>query len=169
MGVPGPWHERLPHFKYGFQPSNGNELQSEYFVPHHHAVDAMRAIAELGPRMRDLLWISEIRTVDVDDYWMSPCYHAPSPALPPREGAKGFVAFHFTWKMMWPEVSRLLPLIESSLAPFDVRPHWGKLFTMTPSSVQSLYERVDDFRQLVADFDPGGKFRNPYLERYIFE
>jgi xylitol oxidase len=33
MGVPGPWYERLPHFRIGFTPSAGKELQSEYFVP----------------------------------------------------------------------------------------------------------------------------------------
>src|ERR1700730_8142836 len=29
MGVPGPWFERLPHFRMGFTPSAGKELQSE--------------------------------------------------------------------------------------------------------------------------------------------
>ena len=32
LGVPGPWHERLPHFRMGFTPSSGEELQSELFV-----------------------------------------------------------------------------------------------------------------------------------------
>ena len=32
LGVAGPWHERLPHFKMGFTPSSGEELQSELFV-----------------------------------------------------------------------------------------------------------------------------------------
>ena len=27
MGVPGPWFERLPHFRMGFTPSAGKELQ----------------------------------------------------------------------------------------------------------------------------------------------
>ncbi len=37
MGVPGPWYERLPHFRMGFTPSTGEELQTEYFVPRQHA------------------------------------------------------------------------------------------------------------------------------------
>jgi len=156
MGVPGPWHDRLPHFKYGFQPSNGDELQTEYFVPRRHTVAALGALAELADRICDLLWICEVRTIDADDHWMSPCYQRES------------VAFHFTWKSKWPEVRDLLPSIESALAPFDARPHWGKLFTMLPSRVQSLYPKLADFRQLVMEFDPEGKFRNPYLERYIF-
>ena len=156
LGVPGPWHDRLPHFKYGFQPSKGDELQTEYFVPRRHAIAALGALAELADRICDLLWICEVRTIDADDHWMSPCYQRES------------VAFHFTWKSKWPEVRDLLPSIESALAPFDARPHWGKLFTMLPSRVQLLYPKLADFRQLVMEFDPEGKFRNPYLERYIF-
>jgi len=46
LGVPGPWFERLPHFRMGFTPSSGKELQSEYFVPRQHAVEAMLAIQQ---------------------------------------------------------------------------------------------------------------------------
>src|SRR5438067_2522811 len=31
MNVPGTWFERLPHFRMGFTPSIGAELQAEYF------------------------------------------------------------------------------------------------------------------------------------------
>ena len=31
QGVPGPWYERLPHFKMEFTPSSGKELQTEFF------------------------------------------------------------------------------------------------------------------------------------------
>ena len=47
LGVPGPWYERLPHFKMGFTPSAGKELQSEYFVPRHHAMEAILAVERL--------------------------------------------------------------------------------------------------------------------------
>jgi len=47
MGVPGPWYERLPHFRMGFTPSAGKELQSEYFVPRQHAVEAILAVERL--------------------------------------------------------------------------------------------------------------------------
>jgi alditol oxidase len=154
-GKPGPWHERLPHFRFGFQPSHGDELQSEYFVPREHAVEALREIFGLGDRMSNVLWISEIRTIDADSLWMSPCYGRKS------------VAIHFTWQDKWTEVQRLLPVIEERLAPFDVRPHWGKLFTMDARRLQALYERLPDFRRLLAHYDPRGKFRNPYLEQHI--
>ena len=156
MGVPGPWYDRLPHFKMGFTPSSGKELQSEYFVPHQHAVEAMLAIARMGKEISPHLLITEIRTVAADDLWISPCYRQPC------------VTIHFTWKQDWPAVSRLLPLIEKELAPFNARPHWGKLFTMPPSRLKELYTQLPAFTQLLTRYDPHGKFRNHFLDSTIF-
>ena len=78
MGVPGPWYERLPHFRMGFTPSAGKELQSEYFVPRQHAVEAILAVERLRDQISPHLLISEIRTIAADDLWMSPCYHQAS-------------------------------------------------------------------------------------------
>src|ERR1700733_9435015 len=141
MGVPGPWYDRLPHFKMGFTPSAGKELQSEYFVPRKHAVEAILAVERLRDQVTPHLLISEIRTIAADDLWMSPCYRRPS------------VTIHFTWKPDWPAVQRLLPVIEKELAPFEPRPHWGKLFTMAPRELQSRYEKLADFRRLAAKYD----------------
>jgi xylitol oxidase len=155
MGVPGPWFERLPHFRMGFTPSSGTELQSEYFVPRHHAVEAMLAIQRMGARIGPHLLISEIRTIDADSLWMSPCYEQPS------------VALHFTWKQDWPAVSQMLPAIERELAPFKVRPHWGKLFTLSPAMLRSRYEKLDAFRKMAAEYDPRGKFQNAFLKQNV--
>jgi len=156
MGVPGPWYERLPHFRMGFTPSAGKELQSEYFVPRRHAVDAILAVERLRDRVTPHLLISEIRTIAADDLWMSTCYRQPS------------VTIHFTWKPDWPAVSRLLPVIEKELAPFQPRPHWGKLFTISPSDLRSRYQKLPDFIQLAAKYDPKGKFRNDFLNTNLF-
>jgi len=156
MGVPGPWYARLPHFRMGFMPSAGKELQSEYFVPHSHAVEAMLAIERLRDRISPHLLISEIRTVAADDLWMSMAYKQDS------------VAIHFTWKQDWPAVSKLLPAIERELAPFSPRPHWGKLFTMAPAQLRSRYERLPEFVALAKKLDPQGKFRNTFLDRNVF-
>jgi alditol oxidase len=156
MGVAGPWYERLPHFKMGFTPSSGVELQSEYFVPHQHAVEAIQAIARLGKQVGPHLFITEIRTIDADNLWMSPCYKQPS------------VTIHFTWKQEIPEVMALLPVIEKELAPFNAKPHWGKLFTMAPAHLHSLYSRLPDFLQQVKQYDPQGKFHNQFLDHNIF-
>jgi xylitol oxidase len=155
MGVAGPWHERLPHFKMGFTPSSGEELQSEYFVPRQYAYDAIAAVEQLHQKITPHLLISEIRTIDADNLWMSPCYQQPC------------VAIHFTWKQNWPAVSSLLPQIEEQLYAFHARPHWGKLFTASPDKIRELYPKMTDFQQLVKQFDPEGTFANEYLIRNI--
>jgi alditol oxidase len=157
MGVPGPWYERLPHFKMGFTPSSGKELQSEYFIPRERAVEAIGTIQAMGKQIGPHLFISEIRTIAADDLWMSPCRHQDS------------LSIHFTWKQQWEEVTALLPLIEKALAPFSARPHWGKVFTMTPEVLDSRYEKLDDFKKLAAYYDPKGKFINQFMDKEIFK
>jgi xylitol oxidase len=155
MGVPGPWYERLPHFKMGFTPSSGEELQAEYFVPKARAVEAIKAVATLREALKPFLMITEIRTIAADDLWMSPCYHQPS------------VAIHFTLKQDVEGVNSLLPKIEEKLTPFHVKPHWGKLFTIPPEVLQTRYEKMDDFKTLMNQYDPEGKFRNEFMSRNI--
>lgn len=155
MGVPGPWYERMPHFKMGFTPSSGKELQSEFFIPQHNAVAAILAVARLGKQIGPHLFISEIRTIAADNLWMSPCRNQAS------------VAIHFTWKQEWAEVKKLLPLIEKELEPFNVRPHWGKLFTMSPKLLASRYEKLPEFKKMIVTNDPTGKFRNDFLNETI--
>ena len=156
MGVPGPWFERLPHFRMGFTPSAGKELQSEYFVPRQHAVEAILAVERLRDQISPSLLISEIRAVAADNLWLSPCYK------------QACVTIHFTWKPDWPAVSKLLPAIEKELAPFNARPHWGKLFSTSPAALKSIYEKLPDFTQLSAKYDPHGKYRNEFLNKNIF-
>ncbi|WP_298736054.1 D-arabinono-1,4-lactone oxidase [uncultured Chitinophaga sp.] len=156
MGVPGPWHERLPHFRMNFTPSSGEELQSEYFVPRDKGYEAIMAVNQLRDQIFPHLFISEIRTIDADQLWMSPCYQQPS------------MAIHFTWKQNWPAVSKLLPKIEAQLAPFNVKPHWGKLFSIAPATLQQRYEKLPAFRQLIKEYDPQGKLRNAFLDTNIY-
>lgn len=153
MGVPGAWHERLPHFKMNFTPSSGQELQAEYFIPMSNAVAALKAINSLGDKWIQHLFISEVRTIAADNLWMSTAYKRPS------------VAIHFTWKQHTPEVMKLLPHIEEQLSAYGARPHWGKLFTISPSQLKARYERYNNFQQLLRQYDPKGKFRNEFLEQ----
>lgn len=157
LGRPGPWHERLPHFRLEFTPSAGDEFQSEYFVPRQHAYAAIQALSRLSQQIAPVILISEIRTIAADNLWLSPCYRQDS------------VGFHFTWKPNWPNVQQLLPTIEAALEPFQPRPHWAKLFTMSPKKVQPRYSRLPCFQQLLVHYDPTGKFRNQYLNNYIFD
>jgi len=156
MGVVGPWYERLPHFRMGFTPSSGKELQTEYFVPRSNAADAIAAVERLRDHVSPHLMITELRTIDSDELWMSPCYRRAS------------LAIHFTWKPDWPSVRKVLPMIERELAPFEVRPHWGKLFTVPSAQLQKRYEMCAEFQRLVAQYDPRGKFRNKFLAANLY-
>jgi alditol oxidase len=155
LGVPGAWHERLPHFRTGFTPSRGEELQSEYFVPRRHATAACDALRGLADRIAPLLMVSEIRTVAADDLWLSPAHGGD------------VVALHFTWHPDEARVRALLPDVEAALRPFGARPHWGKLFTTDAAELERCYPRLPDFRDLVRRYDARGAFRNDYLDRTI--
>lgn len=156
MGIPGPWYERLPHFRMDFTPSSGQELQTEYFVPLEHGYAAIRAVEQIRDQITPHLFISEFRTIDADDLWISPCYKQRS------------MTIHFTWKPEWAAVKKILPEIEARLAPFNAKPHWAKLFTMDPARIRSLHPRMADFQNLVRQHDPQGKFRNQYLDTDIY-
>jgi xylitol oxidase len=155
LGVAGPWYDRIPHFRLGFTPSAGDELQTEYFVPRRDAPAVFEAIRGLADLVAPLLLVSEIRTIAADDLWLSPLYGGER------------VALHFTWRRLQPEVEAVLPVIEERLAPFGVRPHWGKLFRMDPSQ-NNLYPKLADFRELATRLDPEGKFRNPFVRRNVY-
>lgn len=156
LGVPGPWHARLPHFRLDHTPSAGDELQSEYLVDRADAVPAILAVDRLRDRIAPILQVTEIRTIAADDLWLSPAHGRDS------------VAIHFTWQPDWPSVRALLPDIDAALEPFDPRPHWGKLFTMGGETVRSRYERRDEFVELARRVDPDGKFSNEFLARNVF-
>jgi xylitol oxidase len=156
-GIPGPWYDRLTHFRAEFFPASGAELQTEYFVPRQHARAALREIDALRDRIAPLLAAAEVRSIAGDDLWLSTCY------------GEDRIAYHFTWLQDVPGVTALLPLLEERLAPFGARPHWGKLFAMPPAHLQSLYPRLPDFRALMQELDPAGKFRNAFVDEYIAE
>jgi alditol oxidase len=156
LGIPGPWYERLPHFRINFTPSSGAELQSEYLIPREHGYEAILAIEQLRDQVTPHLFISELRTIEADHLWMSTAYQRPS------------MGIHFTWKPEWPAVKNLLPMIEEKLAPFHARPHWGKLFTMAPSRIKPLYPQLSNYQGLLAHYDPNGKFRNRFVNTNIY-
>jgi xylitol oxidase len=151
LGVLGPWHQRLPHFRPDSTAEGGNELQSELFLPRHVAGQAITALREISSLFEPGLLVSEMRTVHADELWLSPAYHRDS------------VTFHFTWTGNESAMLPALGAIEERLMPLDPRPHWGKLTTVTPRKVISAYERAPDFEQLMIDYDPTFKFRNEFI------
>ncbi|MFJ8582531.1 FAD-binding protein [Micromonospora sp. NPDC093277] len=152
LGEPGPWYDRLPHFRLGFTPSSGDELQSEWHLPRGSATDALAALDPAAERIAAVLQVCELRTVAADQLWLSPNHDRDS------------LAIHFTWVGDPAAVAPVLAEVEERLAPFAPRPHWGKLFRRDPAAT---YPRYDDFRALLGDLDPTGKFRTDELDRYF--
>ncbi len=155
LGLPGPWMDRLPHFRMGFTPSAGEEIQSEYHLPREQAVAGIAAVRGLAAKLAGLVQVSEIRAIAADELWLSPQYRRDT------------VAIHFTWAPRQAEVERALRAIEAALLPLGARPHWGKLFLARAGEIGPGYERLADFARLRARLDPRGAFLNPWLERHV--
>jgi xylitol oxidase len=156
LGVPGRWSDRLPHFRMGFTPSAGEEIQSEYIVGRPDAGAAIEAVRAIGPHIAPVLQVSEIRTIAADRLWLSP------------QHGQDTVAIHFTWTREPDAVGRAIDAVEAALAPFEARPHWGKAFHLDAAAIAARYERLDEFEALAMRLDPRRAFRNAWLARHVF-
>ncbi|WP_105567819.1 FAD-binding protein [Microbacterium halophytorum] len=150
FGAPGPWYERLPHFRLDFTPSAGAEIQSEYLVPRADAVAAIEAVRSLAGVVSPHLLVNEIRTMRADELWLSPAYGADA------------VGLHFTWKADADAVLGVLPVLEAALPP-SARPHWGKVSVLPAADVRARFPRWADFSALAAEFDPERRLVNEHL------
>ena len=154
--MPGPWLDRLPHFRMGHKPSSGEELQSEYLVPRARAVEAIGRLRAMSTRIAPLLHVSEIRSVAADDLWLS--------------GAHGrdVVALHFTWRLD-PAGGRRAAAGRSRRAAAARRaPALGQGLrrhraASSPRSIRS--GRTS--RSCAARADPHGRFANAYTARVL--
>ena len=155
FGVPGPWHERLPHFRAEFTPSSGEELQSEYLLPRPYALDALRSLDAIRDVVAPVLQVCEVRTIAADTQWLSPAYGRDS------------VAFHFTWVADTDAVLPVVRRVEAALNPYGARPHWGKVFAVPADVVRGRYPRLADFAALAAFLDPSGKFTNAFVREVL--
>ncbi|BDZ65621.1 FAD-binding protein [Agromyces mangrovi Wang et al. 2018] len=155
LGVPGAWLDRLPHFRLGFTPSRGEELQAEFLVPRRNAVAAIEVVRTHAAAIAPLLFASEVRTMAADDLWLSPAAGTDA------------VGIHFTFRQEQPAVDALVHELGEALAPFDARPHWGKLFDVDSAAprMAELYPHWGDFAALRERYDPSGAFRNDFLAR----
>ncbi|WP_407361245.1 D-arabinono-1,4-lactone oxidase [Microbacterium sp. LBN7] len=153
LGTPGPWYQRLPHFRADAEPSRGDERQSEYFIDRAHAGDALRALREVAAAFTEHLIWTELRTAAADDLWLSGAYRRET-----------FI-IHFTWENRSAEVAAALRLIERTLAPFEARPHWGKNHLFERECIERVVPRLADARAVFERLDPTGRFVNEHLVR----
>jgi alditol oxidase len=157
LGEVGPWSERLPHFRSGFAPSSGEEIQSEAFVARGDGVAAIRTLRELADDIRPLLLVCELRAIAGDSLWLSPQY------------GRDTIALHFTWRRDQRAVEQVVAEIEAALKPLGVRSHWGKVTSLRAADLAPLYERLDDFRRLRNELDPRGTFVNDWLRAHLLD
>lgn len=152
LGQPGPWYERLPHFRAEFTPSAGDEIQAEYLIPRENAPLAIELVRSLHHLITPLLHVTEIRTMCADDLWLSPA------------NGHDTVGIHFTWHRD-ERIFTVLPAVEEALLPLGARPHWGKVTSATPADITMVFPRWSDYVELLQNVDPQGKFRSPFVTK----
>jgi alditol oxidase len=156
FGMPGPWSERLPHFRPDVVPGPAGHLQSEYMVPRSQATAAIAKLRAIGDRIDRLLWGTEIRSMTGDALWLSPAY------------GDDCVSIHFSWQRELDAVQAITAEIEAMLLPLGARPHWGKIVHADSEQLAPLYPKLPAFRELAQSYDPGGKFRNEFIDKHVF-
>ena len=154
----GKWRDKIYHFLPDKPPSSaGEEIQTEFFVPYECFIEAIEALYLIKDKFQHLVQVSEFRMVLNDNLPMSPAKHQTC------------IGIHFTWWRKHDEILDVLPLIENTLSKFNVKPHFGKLFQMSGPKFEELYgSDLDKLRALCYKYDPTGKFRNHFMEKYIF-
>ena len=118
------------------------------------AAAALEAVHNLRYEIQPLLLVSELRTIAADENWLSEAQGRDS------------LAIHFTWKPDVAGVTAFLPILEATLAPFEARPHWGKLFTDSNFKFAQLYPNFTPWLKYRAGLDPDRKFINEQLSSW---
>ncbi|MBO0983472.1 D-arabinono-1,4-lactone oxidase [Rathayibacter sp. SD072] len=154
-GSVGPWSERLPHFRLDREPSAGDEIQSEYMVPRDRIREAIVALRAIGDRIDEVLLITELRTMAGDDQWLSPA------------SGRDSVGIHFTFAKDRAGVDAVLPAVEGALLPLGARPHWGKHFLVGADEIAPLYPHLPEWRALVGEWDPSGRFASDFVRERL--
>jgi len=126
-----------------------NEM--EYHLPRESGLPALREIrAALEAQHHQVFFPIEVRYVQADDIWLSPFYQRDTCSI----------AVH---RYFEEDYTPYFKTIEPILRKYHGRPHWGKLNTLERSDFRKLYPRWDDFVTVRKEFDPRGRFLNPYL------
>ena len=147
LGRPGPWFERLPHFRMGFTPEQRRRAAVRVPRRARGRPGGGRGAARDRAAFAALVQVTELRTIAADTLWLSPQYERDT------------LAIHFTWLPDAAGVDRALAAIEPALAPFAARPHWGKLFRADAAELAPRYPRHADFLALARAARPARRVR----------
>jgi len=131
--------------------------EMEYAIPRANAREAVERVLDLAARPE--LHVSfpiEVRFVAPDDADLSPSHR--------RESC--YIAVHHDRRR--PALWRpYMHGVESIMADYRGRPHWGKRHFHSAATLAPLYARWEEFQRVRARFDPSGVFRNEYTDRVL--
>ena len=157
LGVVGPWHARMPHFRMDHTPSAGDELQSEYLIPRQHAVEALLAIDAIREPVRGvapgLRGPNDRGRPAVDEHGLRSPVGGDPLHLATRRGRRAASPAG--------DRGRPGPLRAPSALGQGIHDAGRRgpiLATRSSRSSAALLQR----------HDPNGKFRNAFLSRYVF-
>ena len=152
FGVPGPWHERLPHFRAEFTPEQrGGAAVGVPAAARARGGRAARARRDPGDASRRA---ADLRGADRRR-------PTTSGSAPPTGGTRWrctsrgsrtrrrYCRWCGGWRRRW--------------TPSRPRPHWGKVFDVPAAVLRGRYPRLGDFRALTQELDPRGKFANAFV------
>ena len=128
-----------------------NEM--EYHLPLETGMTALKEIiATIEKNFPEVFFPIECRYIKAEDAWLSPFYMRDSISI----------AVH---RYFEEDFTGLFAAIEPILQTYQGRPHWGKINTFTNKQCVNAYPKWQEFIGIQKEYDPTGKFLNPYLKR----
>ena len=129
--------------------------EMEYAIPAAAAGTAVERVLDLIERRRlPVAFPIELRFVASDDAWLSTAHG--------RETA--YIAVHQYTGM---EFESYFRAVEELMHDYGGRPHWGKRHYQSAATLRGRYPCWHDFARVRERVDPGGLFRNAYLDRVL--
>jgi L-gulonolactone oxidase len=129
--------------------------EMEYAIPRADAREAIKGINGLiDEHGFNVNFPIEVRFVAPDDIMLSPAHGRQT----------CYIAVHLYRGMDYRPYFRA---VEQLMMSFDGRPHWGKLHFRDAASLRETYPKFGDFVAIRDQLDPGGVFRNEYLDRVL--
>jgi L-gulono-1,4-lactone dehydrogenase len=129
--------------------------EMEYAVPRESIVDVLRSVkAWLDSSGERIPFPIEVRVAAADDIWLSTAY----------ERRTAYLAVHQFHEL---DHDRYFRAVESIVGGVGGRPHWAKLHHQDAVTLERLYPRFGEWREVRARLDPSGVFANDYLDRVV--
>ena len=127
----------------------------EYGVPLTDLAEAVDRVRHLTRTLSyPVLFPIEVRVSAADDIPLSTGFGRES----------GWVAVH---QYRGAPYEAFFQGVEAIMDQYGGRPHWGKLHFQTAATLRERYPEWDAFAGQRARLDPGGTFRNDYLDRVL--